>query len=242
MIRFFLKITFLGLLLEASAIDYVLTYPKSGTHWFLYSLTYLTQRDAFSDQRFSALLEINPDLPGMDHLHYFTDPEALDDGQGFIEGDRMILLLRDFKESIPRARHEAYDDILSLVDSMQEEYLTNLQAFALLPEASKLVVYYEDLCRFPEKTLRQVLQFLKEDEARVDLFIKNFEFHRNQSLSYYNHQETYGGTQSRGEDLQFHQKRAPEGFNQKLEELFLKVAPELSKKYLARYFSRSLED
>lgn len=242
MIRNFLKIALLAISWQLVATDYVLTYPKSGTHWFLYSLSYLTKRDAFGDQRFSSLIEVDPDLPILEHLHIFRDPNALDDERGFQKEDRMILLLRDFKEALPRTHHENYDRILSLVRSKEEDYLANLEAFDRLPQECRLVLYYEDLCLFPEKTLRQALQFLKEDESRLSHFIENLSFHRWQSLSFYNQHETYGGTQSKGEDFRFHQKRSPQEFNQALEELFLELAPDLSKKYLARYFSKPFDN
>lgn len=233
-IRFIISCIFCANFCLLQAKDIVLTTPKSGTHWFIYSLSYLTNRNGFGDERFSGLVDIDLTKPIISHVHGMSLNKDYASSS-----DRLIFLIRDFKECLPRWYHNNYDLILKDLSPNSQRgstYINNLRIFDRWNSDKRLLIYYEDLCQKPREVLLKVLNFLEEDTSRLNNFMMNINKHREICIKFYNNTPCYGKATTKGEDFRFHQSRAPKKFIVDITNIFKREYSELSKKYLTRYF------
>ena len=184
----FLRTLFLALCLssmgfaESEPKVAVLSYFRSGTHWFNYILTQLTGRPW--EKTVLAGWFVHTDHPHPEkvpfiHQHSYVNLKHLDP-----QKDKLILLLRNNKENlIGRFGPEKFD---GLFDRIKESkgwrnaalYYRNLLFFHNWPEENRFLVYYKDLIESPEEVFKELLPFLDENFDYFDDFFAHLEDHR----------------------------------------------------------------
>ena len=224
-------------MLSAYSRGLVVTPPKSGTHWFMYSIAALTGIDTFADQRFSKYIDYDPGKGVLRHTHGLKLKQYLPLGE---EDEKVILLIRDYKECLVRRWGYQYPMILKKLDPKKNggdlySYVETLKRFDQWDEDKRLLLYYEDLILHPRATLKTVLDFLGEDDALLDDFLANMERHKQNSLSFYASNRTYGRPISKGNDIHYHKKRIPRWYLDELDRIFTQHYPDIYQKYLKRY-------
>jgi hypothetical protein len=112
-------------------------------------------------------------------------------------GGRVILLLRDFKESIGRQ-----------IFSSPTEYVRELPKYKHLLsvydkyEGDKIVIYYEDLITETLETTKRILDFIVEfNQQKFDEFSNNLNEHKAKSVQKY---EKFNKSFTHGNVLEFH--------------------------------------
>jgi hypothetical protein len=125
-------------------------------------------------------------------------------------GGRMVLLIRDFTESI--GRH--------IVSHIETKYKTEIPKYKQLLDAydsyegDKMVIHYEDLVTDTPATIKRLLEFLGEfEQYKFDDFIDNLDEHKKKSIDKYG---KYHTSFTRGTDLKFHHKNFPEEILQEI--------------------------
>lgn len=224
-----MRAAFFLLPLALFAKDYLVTAPRSGTHFMLYSLEYLTKRPWHVGGQKTTWkwfdLGADPNNEHFIHTHNFLRTRYKQE-----EGDRMLLIVRNYREAITR-HFQDFDKTLKNIEG-NCDYFANLNTYEKWPEDSRLLVYYEDLMKDPESHLRKILHFLKEDTKYLTRYIEDYDYHRERLIRYY---RRMGGAQSEGKDMQFHTKKmTPEQIMQ-LDEAVQERHPDLFAKYLTHY-------
>ena len=219
--------------------DLVVTPPKSGTHWFMYSIAALTGIDTFADQRFSAYVDYDLDKAPLRHTHGMTLKQYPPLGH---ENEKVILLIRDYKECLVRRWGYRHSLVLSKLDPKKNDgqtygYVETLQRFDKWDPEKRLLLHYEDLILNPRATLKKALDFLGESDEELDDFIRAIESHKENSLAFYASNRTYGRPISKGKDLNYHKKRSPPWFFNELDRIFYQHYPDITEKYLKCYSS-----
>ncbi|MDX8431232.1 MAG: sulfotransferase domain-containing protein [Candidatus Algichlamydia australiensis] len=163
----------------------VLSYFRSGTCFFVYSLTQLTGRTWEKNVLPKWVTQLKDpenaasEKPPFFHQHHCINLKKLNP-----QRDKLIFLLRNNKENlIGRFGPEKFENLFhSLVknNGLPEAttYYRNIAAFDLWNPKNRLLIYYKDLIQNPEEVFERALHFLGEDFSRWDNFIENFEEHR----------------------------------------------------------------
>ncbi len=210
------------------ARDFLVTAPRSGTHFMLYTLEYLTQRTwLVAGNNTWKWFDLGGDLEKehLYHTHNFSRGKRERE-----EGDRMVLIVRNYREAV--SRHlGSYEKALKSIEN-NYDYFANLYTYEEWPEKKRLLIYYEDLMLQPQLELKKILDFLDEDDCRLEAYMKDFDYHRDRLLRYY---RRMGGAKSEGNDFNYHSNKLSleeiEAFDLSVQEHH----PDLWKKYLNHY-------
>lgn len=214
----------------------LLSYERSGAHWLTYCLYKLVEHHSinYNSQcadfnRFIPKLPSNPkatrgffrahDVKGLYKYHRKVLSK---------ETDRLLLLLRDYKECYPR--HDPNDPLLLLTEQ-KRHYFDNLEVYHNWPPERRYLVYYEDLISDLPTTLENVLVFLGEPVDGMSQFLAHLEEHKQFIMSAYD--KVYS-SHSKGEDLHYHAKKIDPELLEQLDELVVARYPHLVP-YLERY-------
>lgn len=220
----------------------LITYPRSGTNWFLHCITTLMKDPTTPDTSPSKVqrlenyhsFEIIEAMTGAPWTHTFAPKK-----------DKIIMLIRNYKECM--LRHFNGDPLIVIDHLTNDEpypkqlrFFSNLQHFELWPENNRLLIYYEDLLTDPEQVLTNALVFLDLPLTHLEHFLENIEAEQTKMRSQYNeaHERTHlpgVGSQSEGKDLLYHSKKVPEALLTTMESIAYQRAPKLYQKYLKRY-------
>lgn len=151
------------------------------------------------------------------------------------EKDKLIVLIRNYKECIVRNnrgkdKYNIYKAILiQPEDDLNISYIHPIIFYQAFTKNRKLLLYYEDLMKDPNKYIWQIADLLNVDPTD---FLKNIEKHKR--ISHNNH-PTNSKNETRGEK-EFHyiyelgKEKAEEWDN-----MFKQRYPELYYTYLVRY-------
>ena len=193
---------------------YLFSFPRSGNHWLRYCLQCLTGRQTyehFPRENFAQLhrwvafinalgipVDTQKEIIWKVHFPYYF---------GFTGGynlckDRLIFILRDYKECLIRHHGHSVFEGEFLAKYEVFLYFQNLQFFHNWPQDKKIIVYYEDLVTNPQQTLKRILNFLEEDDALLGDFMSSYERHRAYSLLYYD--KVIGKPVTLGKSIQHH--------------------------------------
>lgn len=152
----------------------------------------------------------------------------------------LIFMIRNYKECIPRqTMSKELHRILSQCrnveassDSATFDYISVLRYFDEV-DSKKMIIYYEDFIIDTEKTIREVVEFLKEFDMEPDDlegFLGNLEEHRLKSLQTYK-----PGSISGGNKLLFHSNGISGEVKKKIDKHLMDNYGDLYNKYLKRY-------
>lgn len=254
MLRFFLAALFLlgsGRTVAATSdveehFQFLLTYPRSGTHLMCGYVQALTNKPVdwftYGKKKFFREHRIN-EFNSQDIVLY-KEHWAYNLNSMNKNGNKLLFLLRNYKESIPRSKTKAIhgtEDLLNQffgAHSAIERYMKNIKIYDEWDPDCRLLIYYEDLIVNPMEELTKVLQFLNEPIPIY--FTQEFlEEARLKSLELYEfqHQGT-GGSHSKGEDLEYHSKKIPFEALEKIDLLITTQYSDFWEKYLKRYTTK----
>ncbi len=206
----------------------VVSYPRSGLNWVRYCCEYFSGVKTPGRPR---LIAAGPELFARTHdvrRHKIRHKTQFYDAQGQPRFGAMILLLRDYKAVYVRQARRRYLPMRVNLLYMRR-YLANLAAYDAFP-GPKLLVYYEDLMRdFAE--MERILAFLgiEADTGGFDV-----EEHARRSMGLYD--IDHGAqTKANRRDTGYHSRRLTPEQRRFLDAHFQRQAPELYRRYLARY-------
>lgn len=219
--------------------EFLISYPRSGSHLTCYFLEMIMNKEivlgggktprslkypGYGTKRFSSS-SFNKDVPPICKTHAVKPLHLkLNCSQ-----NKLLLILRNYKECIPRRMKEAENDynidllkksILDLDDSRVKIYrLNNKSGFDLYleglifydnweDESTKLLVHYEDLISNPIETLKKVFFFLDDKFEIPDDLERTINGFLKDSLNRY--KKKFGPKHSSdGKDEIFHSKDYP---------------------------------
>ena len=241
--------------------DYILSYPRSGRHMVLNVVQNFFQREIRTGVKLSRKLnfigkDVNLELPSMYKSHQVPFGfERVDPSK-----NKLILLLRNYKECIPRHQKQAkqsdfnidrlkkiiLDDNLNLGEKKRGNffgdtifglYVNNLYFFEnWSDEDTKLLVYYEDVISDPIESFKKILCFLDKDFLVPDDFEEQIYAYLEISKKIY--KKKFGAHASSGGKKEiYHSKSFPLSELQKIDSHIEEHHPMLWEKYLSRYKS-----
>lgn len=187
----------------------LLSYPRSGNTWIRYCVECVSKKPTVypegheSDIPIGARVSLNVNLNDDPILFKSHNISSLKD-------DNLILVIRDYKEAIKR--HYLEQKELSLMpffysqakglSNKEVDYVKNIIQFDNY-ENNKLLVYYEDLIKFPEVILNNIFKFLDiNDASNINDFFENFSFHKENGIKSY-HAKSF--TKGDVNKLKYHQ-------------------------------------
>lgn len=147
----------------------------------------------------------------------------------------LIFMIRNYKECIPRqVGTKNLNSILNHCKNAEAtfDYISVLRYYDEV-KTKKMIIYYEDFITDTEKTLREVVEFLKQfdmEPNNLEGFLENLEEHRTISIQKYR-----PGSQSGGDKLLFHCNNISDENKKKIDDHLIKNHSELFDKYLTRY-------
>ena len=172
-------------------MNFIISYPRSGNTFLRYCIEYLSHRptldcrDGLNGSPIYAnpmsnitINNFNPIIRKEHHWEYISNY--------LNENSRIIFVLRDYKDcllshSIRKTLKYKFEELINKIF----HYLDLLYRFDDYKHAKHLL-YYEDFVENPSDSLRKIFDFL-EVPVDLDLFIKNFSYHKKKSLSLYPH-------------------------------------------------------
>lgn len=220
---------------------YLVSYPRSGNTWMRYCLEYLTKRPTTFSFSEVDPIHTSRDDPLSNTLSLMIDysKSSIIKVHGYHNevkiqhpSDRIIVMVRNYKECIHR-RYPRLKDMISEIRREGSSYYTNLQAFDQFEPTKRLLVYYEDFIKDPQRVLEEILLFLEEDDALLEGFIKDLSFHKKRSLEHYD--KGIGVSKSKGDDLHFHSAQLTPDERKRIDFIVKRMNPMLFQKYLQRY-------
>lgn len=215
----------------------LLSYPRSGNTWLRYCTEILTGKKTMS-----ALRPPYNTVESLQKLRQMSDMDKnsltpttkneiiLEKSHLFFGGDeelfdKLVLIIRDYREAIPRHQPKLDDKAIEL-------YISPLISYDNF-NGNKLVLYYEDLITDPKNTLKELLIFLGEyNEEVLEKFISDYDTHKNNSLKVYD--KFQGGNRGlyfekgRVENLNYHKSRISK---ENIKSLNNRINHELVKRY-----------
>lgn len=210
----------------------LLSYPRSGNTWLRYCVETLTDKKTtsvlippydtkkglevlvgmgMSPMDKDSLVESKKTQVILEKSHVWR--ESLNNIFTKENKSKLILMVRDYKESIPRNTNHNKSKYLE----ESQKFNGNIDIFDKT-DLDKLLIYYEDLILNPKDVLSEVLLFLNEyDEKKLNSFIESIDYHKSKSISIY---DKFQGSQTKGEDLHGHKKKLTQSDLDYLDSLF----------------------
>jgi hypothetical protein len=238
------------------SLNFFIVFPRCGNNWMLYQMVNLSHKRCigyggerywrnqfcFKGVNIKDAFPVSYGEKSVLVYHFFSCKKI---DELFIKKnpkeDRLILLIRDYKECLPRQYNYDLEAIKDQIMFLQRdkykpklpyEYFDNLYYFDAY-QGPKLLVYYDDLMKNPKVSLLKIFSFLGESTQYFDSFYNHLEQHKQRSLNLY---VTHGGgSRSRGKDDHYHSKKLGYRICFEIDELVRINHPILWKKYLKKY-------
>jgi len=165
----------------------LLSFPRSANTWIRYCLEHITKVQTCdckdlpgtpngTKNPFNA--DLNKELkPFIYKEHFAINCDRFDK-----KNDKLILILRDYKECL--IRHYGVPRLIKNLDHDLKQYTDNILFFDKW-EGEKIIIYYEDIINNFNSTIRKIIAFLDLNSINVDEFIKNYEFHKMNGIKSY---------------------------------------------------------
>jgi hypothetical protein len=219
----------------------LLSFPRSGNTWVRYIFEFLSKRPT------QGYLNNPKDVAPYVKTNLGVDQEAepiirKSHQELWPECDRMIFLLRDYKEAIVRdAKHLGIENTKDLWQHFQKvtrgeleqpwkyDYIFAINQFEAF-QGPKTLVYYEDLIVDPKKTITRMIDWSGIDKQHLEEFLENYEDHRQKSVSDYQ-----PGSHSGGTSRSHHAQQLPRDVRKQFTTHIARTQPKLFSTYLRRY-------
>ena len=207
-----------GLLIKPRLIDIALIGPpRCGTNWLRYIVEKISKKGVFSHTGFP-----NSTI------------------------NKLIMILRNPKESMPRHMgsgvervkkikyktgfFERYSDVIEKnfkCENIVGDYVYPISFFESC-EASKLLIYYEDLISKHEEVINNIASFLN---VSIGSFLLDYEEHKRKSIEKYN--ENFQSV-TEGKAALYHSLKVPKELNDKVDNMIANQSEQI-KKYIKHY-------
>ncbi len=219
---------------------YQLNYSGTGSHLLNLYISQLLQTDVniisheYSGpyKKFNELfhLEHNPSYPTFYRTHFLTKIPKNEEAESIL-----IVLVRDFKESFfhqvnNKQISASLKEALAKFPNNMREYFEILRFYEDW-QGEKILLYYEDLLENPEIACKSLGKIFSLPVDQVSVACDKGKRLKHRIFSIYP-----GNANSKGKDTQYHSSKHSQKV---IEEMNSKVKiryPEISKKYLKRYF------
>ena len=205
---------------------YFVTLGRCGTTWLIYCIQQLTQIPIHGPKKLLRRSYTSLDVE-REPIYFSHDPMMCETVN--MSNNYLITIVRDYREIICRYKNLGNE----VTPNYYDYYLNYLKLYERWDAKKRILIRYEDLITQPRQVLVDLLLFLKQDTDRLDVFMDNFEFHRQKSLKQYdNRSKSY----SRGNDVRFHSRSVPIRAIKHFDKTMQKTAgPVIWKKYLKQY-------
>lgn len=219
----------------------LVSYPRSGQTWLRYCFEVITDLSVYGNIPLTDELNYNLSVVKK-NINYFklATTHNFYASQEKHKSNKLILLLRNYKECIRRHREDNYfDDLISKKYCIKEEpsYLMNLKLFDEC-NLEKIYIYYEDLIVYPKETLIKVFNFMNIKTYDIDNFMKNYKIHKNKSVSKYKDIFKKENQTTNGDKLLYY-SLGKEKENKLMEDYLKFYFPKLYNKFLKVYDENS---
>jgi hypothetical protein len=230
-------------------MNWLISYPRSGNTWVRYCVEFLSKRPTTGpSQHYKGTIDkplttfrfakIKADL---------AKPSILKKGHSFppnISGDdKVILLLRNYKESI--IRHLKSGKSIRNIKKWEEQkqwYADLILTYDKIT-SPKLLIYYEDLIqnaaaggpsavKLAARTLESVVDFLEIPNHGLKRFVSDIEGHRALSIKIYRQQFP---SMTKGKSVIFHSKKFDKDKLKDLDQFMRDKLADKYDEYLGRY-------
>ena len=215
--------------------------PRSGNHWVRFIAEYLTGcptsgcipnstdipicLNTFPCEE-HPLAHVNPENPFILYKSHWVYPMT--------SGSAILLLIRDYHEYIARLSIDKTTKDRRL-QNKAFDYLELIAAYDRFCGA-KILIYYEDLLKYPEKEICRIKDFLGASDERYKAFMARYDYYV--QLSKQGKNRDWRGSNSTG-DFKFYQKNLSKQERLIRENFFHKICTikryQCVKPYLARY-------
>lgn len=219
---------------------YILSYPRSGNTWVRYIVEFLSKKptkgyDNRIDSSPGSKVSIGVDLK--------AEPIAYKSHKiGYKEGDKIIFILRDYKEAI--SRHAKGGNLFNTIEKRKGhfiqqtegktnrdvDYIDVLESYDSWKDEDKLLIYYEDLMLNPKAEILRIIDFMGLKDTYVKEFFDNYKKHKSNSISAYK-----PGSHTKGDNLKFHSSSFPDTYLEFMTNHLKNNHRKLFDKYLKRY-------
>jgi len=117
-----------------------------------------------------------------------------------MDDDSLIVLVRNYKECIPRHHGNRNIDGMFYAQTQGHrdgslDYVGILETYEAW-RGNKVLIYYEDLMSDPEPKLRKVMGILNSEESLLNELMDNLDLHRKRSIRVYAGEDQTGGHRS----------------------------------------------
>lgn len=212
----------------------ILSYPRSGSNFLNYCLNILTGQEI-------------PKIHGQYPSQWSAESLAG-------EGKQLILIIRNYKECIPRqmekytaqgilehaSNTKPYEkDIVpdrKGINARHADYIAMLEFFERFG-GSKIFLYYEDLIANTHQELSRLCEFTGVDNKVLESFMQDIDNHQHASSQRYNKTNTGCKSISKDGSAQpiFHSKKISAQDRLSIDRQLQQKFPTLYEKYLKRY-------
>ena len=205
-------------------MNYIIaSFPRSGNHWVRYIVEWFSKRPTIGDGKRDLPIYKKVGLKGISGKPIAKKRHRIDES---MHDKKLLLIVRNFMENKDIIDHQTIDYEAHKYH-LPDVYMGLIEQYDVWPE-DKIILYYEDLMDDPFESIMSILEFFKIDSDNVLNFINDIDIHRHNMMSYY---MSFMGIRSRTELTEEAANRAVE-----YKDYIINNYPELSKKYLSRYY------
>ena len=162
-----------------------------------------------------------------------------------IPSNRLILLLRNYHEAIPRQTKtfdgDQYVQYMLSRGYWITQYLAMLRLFDRIPKHRRYLIYYEDLITHPRKVIQGLVRFIGWPHGDLASFFEEYEAFRGELIRAYDtHYKHHMGSVTKGKKVLHHSLQFTTEERQVVDRSLEEEEPRLYKKYLRRYKVQSM--
>lgn len=233
-------------LFSLSAETCLLTTPRSGTHLFLNSCLHFFNQPFQTGVRTKGLDKLkdkinkeNPSNLKKEMLRHFHTPEGIKKHKIAPEKNKLIYILRDFKENIINVPPRPSNDtaFISCFNNSRRQfrlYFNNLECFHSW-SGEKLLIHYEDLVLRPLEVMQDFADFMGYEFNPTQEMIQTYEEEQQKILKIYlnEYRERKGKDSKR--QVKFHQLKFSPAARERVDQIIENKYPTYWNHYLYLY-------
>lgn len=215
---------------------YLLSYPRSGNHWMRYIIEWFSGQYTLGDLM---VAEVTPEMGDINDPYWINpddkpifkrcDMPILTLGpivkkrhsirKGEDKSTGLIFLIRDYKECI--LRHLQLGGVAVSKESVYKQidnYTSLIEEYNNWND-NKFLINYNDIKILNKDVLIKLLTFLdvEVNEYKVDLFLKNIEFHKQNAIGTV---AVDGNTSFNSSDVKYHSSKITEDVSNMFDEYY----------------------
>lgn len=237
-----------------SAHTLFLSIQRSGSHFFINGLGYLTLEPFTTQELFLEGKTADMSLEFRNPLHLKYNQEAppiliRSHLTAFINSfnkheNKLIFILRNPIESLLASKEMRHNKNLNSISRREiEDYFKYIQCFDMWPQENRLLIYYEDLIRDPIEVFARTLEFLGKSDERLELLTYDLERLKEESKrTYANHFKKLPPCSNDQPDYHIYRLDNPEAVKQQVSHYLYQLSPKIYDTYLKRYFLPASQD